>query len=290
LTCGLSRAMRNPSPGRAAPSIAYPRRNGYVCIMLRILPPRISKTLSRLRGSTSVPLKAPTVLLPLLITLLFSACARSDRHVSEEYVGRSLAGKTMAVLLPDSSHVEVGNPADVWACFHREKSLSAQTLFAQEFRDGFLAGLDRYLDFAKPVAVEDNVPAAPDSQRVIFARPKSMDLPAFTYALPTRAYLAAHGTEAELALLVGRVKASTRRNDLVAPKLGGTLQQDYLFLEGDYIIWDYAGNKPIGYGRFRSETEYQYELKTKDWMAAFDKVVKLVIDASPFKGPKWFRS
>jgi hypothetical protein len=93
-----------------------------------------------------------------------------------------------------------------------------------------------------------------------------------------------------MALVVGRLKSLSAKVDIVAPKSGGAIQQPFLVLEGQYLIWDYAAQKPVGYGRFRSQVDYRGEAETRDWMQAFDKAVKKVIDASPFKGPKWYRA
>jgi hypothetical protein len=210
--------------------------------------------------------------------------------VSTEYSGRSLNGKTLAVILPDSSHAEARNPADVWACFPRERPYSANTILSQEFRDAFLVGLDRYLDYAKPIPVPDSAAAAPDSQSLTWERAATSELPGYTYRFPSRAHLASQGIEADMALVVAQVRSSGNTEDFIAPKFGGTVQQTRLLVDGQYLIWDYAGNKPIGYGRFRAEIDYKHDMDLKDWQLAFDKAVKKIIDASPFKGPKWIRS
>jgi hypothetical protein len=263
--------------------------------MFPVRAPRISKTHPALFRSGILSRVWLTGLLATCI--LLGACAYSERYLEPGYEGRALAGKTLAVRFPDTAQILVKNPADVWACFPRAKPTSANAILAQEFGDAFMAGLDRYADFVKPLAAPDSGlaaansgSAAPDSQRIAYARPANPDLPAHAYAVPARAQLASQGVQADLILIVDGLKSSTRKSELIAPKLGGTMQLTSLLLDGDYLIWDYAAGKPVGYGRIRSEIECKSNPSTRDWMSAFDKAVRQVIDASPFKGPKWFRS
>jgi hypothetical protein len=235
------------------------------------------------------PSRTPSNAASFALALLLAACATNERQVSREYAGRDLEGKVMAVILPDSSRVEPANPKQVLAAFPRAGDVPASAVLAREFDDYFYSELERYLDFVRPVRVPDTVPAPPADRSIAFARKASLDMPGFTFAIPTRDFLRAHGVESDLVLLVSRLESSQGKADIVAPKFGGSIQENFLLLEGWYVIWDYERNRPVANGRFRPNQVYKYELGADDWMKSFDQVVKMVMEASPFRGAEWYR-
>jgi hypothetical protein len=221
--------------------------------------------------------------------LLLTACAGTPAKGGQERAGRAYAGRNLAVILPDSAQIDVRNPGDLAVAFPREKPSAAAAVLAQEFGEAFYSGLAPALDYVVPGKVPDSVPVAPPDQRVTAMGRATFALPAHAYSAPKREWLRAHGVEADLALVVGPLTSSVVREDIVAPKFGGALKVTSLALEGWFVIWDYAADRAIAQGRFRPAIEYKREPGTRDWLKAFDKAVETVGEASPFKGPKWYR-
>jgi hypothetical protein len=230
----------------------------------------------------------PRALLSACAALLF-ACAASDRAVDKTYFGRSFAGKTMALVYADTARVTALNPGDVYAAFPRENPPPAKAILAQEFADAFSSSLEGYLDYVRPVRVPDSAGTAPADQRIAFRRESALGAPGFDFTLPSREWLKSRGVDADLVLCVNSLKSAVTQTELIAPKLGGTIEQTSLTLEGWYIIWDYAGNKPIAQGRFRPDIAYTRAPDGRDWMKVFDKAAQMVVETSPFKGPKWMK-
>lgn len=75
----------------------------------------------------------------------------------------------------------------------------------------------------------------------------------------SRGFLRAQGIEADPALVAQTLKSSQGQEELIAPKLGGSVKAKYLLVDGRYILWDYAGGKPICAGRFRPRRDYRLQ-------------------------------
>ncbi len=227
-----------------------------------------------------------------LAMLFFTACSLNDRQLSKEYAGPSLQGKTLAMILVDTAQVDVENPRELSAAFPPPPDgagrppFSPKAVLAREFNDYFYREMVRGMDYVTPIRVADTLPPPADSETVSYTRKAALGVPAFTYAIPSRAYLRAHGVEADLALVVSRLQSSLGKIDVTAPEVGGAVREKYLRVEGWFIVWDYAGNRPVSNGRFRPNQVYGYDPKTKDWQLAFDQDVKLVLETTPFRGGK----
>ena len=194
----------------------------------------------------------------------------------------------MMVFFPDTSVIDLRNPVDVTRDFPREQTPDAKILFADEFRSGFFESLEKQADYIHLAQVPDSVPSASDSQSISFTKPKRFDVPTFTYRVPKREYLEAHGLTADLGLFVCHLKSVVGEVEVLNPRIGA-IRETFLVLEGWYIIWDYAKDKPIAYGRFRPIINFKRDLETKDWMQAFHKAGRQVVEKSPFKGSKWLK-
>jgi hypothetical protein len=223
------------------------------------------------------------------IVTALAACAANERQVSMEYSGAVVKDKTLALIGVDSSRVVVKNPRELSAAFPRTPAEPVNAVLAKEFSDYFCNGLAQSIEYAKPVRAPDSLAEPPEDQRITFARKAGGGLPAFAYRIPTREYLHAHGIDADLVLVVNALQSSQYVVDIVAPKVGGTMKESYLVVEGWYMVWDYDKNKPVAYGRFRPSRLYKAELDTGDWMMAFDRSVRMVMESSPFRGPNWYR-
>jgi hypothetical protein len=224
----------------------------------------------------------------MALALGLSACAGTRGATATERPGRDFAGKTLAVILPDSTQIDVRNASDLFLAFPRENNPSPKAVLAQEFGEAFYAGLAASLDYVTPVKVPDSVGPAPASYRIDVAGAGSLTLPAHAYSAPTQAWLASRGVEADLVLVIGPVASSTGRNDIISPKFGGAITVNFLAVDGWYLLWDYAAGKALAQGRFRPTVEYKRDLGAREWLKAFDKSVEAVGEATPFKGPKWY--
>jgi hypothetical protein len=225
----------------------------------------------------------------LAVAVMLSACATPERQLSMEYSSASVKDKTLALIGVDSSRVVVKNPRELSAAFPRSPAEPGNAVLAKEFSDYFCNGLSQSIEYAKPVRVADSLAEPPEDQRITFSRKAGGGLPAFGYRIPTREYLHAHGIDADLVLVVNALQSSQYVVDIVAPKVGGTMKESYLVVEGWYIVWDYAKGRPVAYGRFRPTQPYKVELDTGEWMKAFDRSVRMVMESSPFRGPNWYR-
>lgn len=239
--------------------------------------------------------KSPLLLQPpiFFLILFLGGCAGHERVLNPEYANARFSDKTLMVFGPDSTNIMIGNPDDLLRCFPKEKPIPAKERFAQEFNDAFLQSLRNHADYIRiapaPESLVNMAPAMlPDSQRISFVQSKNPDLPAFTYILPTHAWLAVHGAEADLGLFVRSLRSELTDALVENPKVGG-VHQTSLIVEGRYIIWDYAKNLVVAYGRFRSDIGFGQSVRTKDWMKAFEKAGRQVVERSPFKGEKWLK-
>ena len=68
---------------------------------------------------------------------LLAACAAHDRPETNAYSGRDLAGKTLAIMLPDTSAIAVMNPKELAAAFPRATPTPPNAVLAQEFNEYF---------------------------------------------------------------------------------------------------------------------------------------------------------
>lgn len=221
--------------------------------------------------------------------LLLAACAGNETQISKEFSGRSLEGKTLAMVLPETSQVEVMNPDDLEIAFPGPQIMSANAVLAREFNEYFYNEMAQSIDFVKPLRVPDTLPRPAEDQRIAYSRKATLNFPGFTYAIPSREFLRSHGVEADVVLVVAGLKSSQGKTEIISPKTGGSLQEKFLVLEGWYIIWDYASGKPIANGRFRPTREYRFKPETGDWMKSFELAVQKVMESSPFRGAKWYK-
>lgn len=231
------------------------------------------------------PLPALFLVIP---ALAFWGCAQG-RSAGGERAGRAYTGKTLAVILPDSSLAEVRNPEDLAAVFATDSAASPAALLAREFADAFYTAFAADIDFVVPVRVPDSVPPAPAYRRILHTVPGTLSLAAHEYSVPQKAWLDSHGVQADLVLAVGPLASATGTDEIISPKFGGAIKVTYLAVEGWYVIWDYAAGKALAHGRFRPTVEYKRRQTARLWSQAFGKAVDAVGEASPFKGPKWFR-
>jgi hypothetical protein len=185
--------------------------------------------------------------------------------------------------------VIVKNHRELNAAFPRASAEPVNAVLAKEFSEYFCNSLAQSIEYATPVRAPDSLAEPPEDQRITFARKAGGGLPAFGYRIPTREYLHAHGIDADMVLVVNALQSSQYAVDIVAPRLGGTMKESYLVVEGWYIVWDYGKDKPVAYGRFRPTQPYKVELDTGEWMMAFDRGVRMVMESSPFRGPNWYR-
>lgn len=226
--------------------------------------------------------------------LVFCDCAGGRRNGSRRGgpAGSDYAGKTLAVLLPDSGSAKVENArvlADALLDdFPGPESEAPGAVLAREFDNAFWSGFSSAIDYVNPVRVPDSVPPAPEGRRVGLTVAAKYGQPAHAYSAPDSAWLAEHGVNANLVLVVGPLAATNQQEEVHAYEFGGTIKINRLFLHGWYLIWDYSAGRAIAQGRLSTKLEYRTRLVAKDWEKAFDQVVESVGDASPFRGPKWY--
>jgi hypothetical protein len=206
----------------------------------------------------------------------------------KEYAGAHFSDRTMMVFFPDTSRIDLKNPSDVTLNFPREKLLPPKSLFAEEFRAAFFESIEKQADYISLAIAPEALPTVPDSQTIGLNKPADLDVPAFHFKLPKREFLQSHGIEFDLGLFVCQIKSARGESKILNPRIGA-IQETYLVLEGWYIVWDYRQNQPIAYGRFRPMIGFKRELETKDWMQAFHRAGRQVIERSPFKGTKWLK-
>lgn len=235
------------------------------------------------------PFRALSAPIALGLTLALWGCSGAPRRAEGERAGRAYAGKTLAVILPDSSITTVRNPEELAAVFAQDSLPAPSALLAREFGDAFYEGFAGDIDFVAPVRVPDTVPPAPPDQRLIDSVPGTFTLPGHAYTVPAQAWLASRGVQADLALVIGPLASATGTDEIISPKFGGRIQVTYLVVEGWFVIWDYAEGRALAQGRFRPTVEYKRRLTAREWAQAFGKAVEVVGEASPFKGPKWYR-
>lgn len=235
------------------------------------------------------PLRWSPVFLVATCALVFWGCAAGPKPGESERSGRAFTGKTLAVILPDSASAEARNPEDLLSVFAPESAAAPGSVLAREFGEAFFTAFAADIDFVTPVRMADSLPRAPADQRIAFPVAGMLTLQAHEYAVPAQAWLASQGIAADLALVVGPVASATGTDDIISPKFGGHLKVTYVALEGWYMIWDYAAGRPLAYGRFRPTVEYKRNQTAREWAKVFDKAVEAVGEASPFKGPKWYR-
>lgn len=221
--------------------------------------------------------------------MVFWGCASGPKPGESERSGRTFSGKTLAVILPDSSSAEVRNPEDLFSVFAPESAATAGSVLAREFGEAFYNSFAADIDFVTPVRVADSLPRAPADQRMVFPVAGTLRLQAHEYMVPAQAWLAAQGVATDLVLVVGPLASATGTDDIISPKFGGHLTVTYVALEGWYMIWDYAAGRPLAYGHFRPTVEYKRKQTAREWAKVFDRVVEAVGEASPFRGPKWYR-
>lgn len=207
--------------------------------------------------------------------VLLSACAPGPRPDAEPS-GRAYAGKTLAVILPDSAAFAVKDPEAVFSAYARDRSAAAA--LAAEFGDAFWSGFAPAIDYVVPARV-------PDSLGMGRGPGVTAELP----MVPPRDSLASRGIRADLVLAFGPITASTVREQIIAPKFGGSLNVTSLVVDGRFVVWDYGTGAIVAEGRFRPKIEYRGNPDGRDWQKAYDKAVGVVGEATPFKGPKWYR-
>jgi hypothetical protein len=228
-------------------------------------------------------------------TLLFSACAGGKGHASrsDAVAGRAYAGKTLAVLLPDSAAGALDKAHDLETAlrdaFPGDTFPSPGAILVREFDEAFWSAFAPAIDYVTPVLVPDTLPPAPADRRVGFSLPKAYALPAHAYAAPDSTWLAEHGVNADLILAIGPISATVQQEEISAYQFGGTVMINRLVLQGWYLLWDYSAHRAIAQGRFGSKVEYRKGPQARDWVKAFDQAMQAVGDATPFRGPKWNR-
>ena len=221
--------------------------------------------------------------------LVFWGCASGPAAGESERSGRAFTGKSLAVILPDSLSAEARNPEDLLAVFAPESSATPGSMLAREFGEAFYNSFAADIDFVIPSRAADSLARPPADQRIAFPVAGSLTLQAHEYSVPAQAWLASRGIAADLVMVVGPLASATGTDDIISPKFGGHLKVTYVALEGWYLIWDYAAGKPLAYGRFRPTVEYKRRQTAREWAKVFEKAVEAVGEASPFKGPKWYR-
>lgn len=226
--------------------------------------------------------------------LVIGGCAGERRPESGAVgAGSDYAGKTLAILLPDSGATDLENAAALDnSLLHEFPGPPAQTsrsALAREFGNAFWSGFAPAIDYVTPIRVPDSVPPAPADRRVRLALPTSHGQPMHAYSAPDSAWLAEHGVKADLVLAVGPLKASHDEEEIQSFQFGGSITKNRIVLKGWYLIWDYAKGHAIAQGPFNVKLQYRGELRARDWVKAFDQAVASVGDASPFRGPKWYR-
>jgi hypothetical protein len=190
--------------------------------------------------------------------------------------GRAYAGKTLAVILPDSSGAIAKDPEAVFSAYPRDRSANAT--LAAEFGDAFWSGFAPAIDYAIPARVPDSLGAG----RAPGVTP---ELP----NVPTREWLAERGISADLVLVIGPLSVANVREQIIAPRFGGSLTMNFLALDLRYTLWDYGAGARIAEGRVKPKVEYRGNPDGRDWQKAYDKAVGAVGDGLPFKGAKWYR-
>lgn len=173
--------------------------------------------------------------------------------------------------------------------FDGKASDSPRAVLAREFDNAFWSGFAPAIDFVAPIRVPDSVPPAPEGRRVGLSAPGAYGLPAHAYSAPDSAWLAEHGVHADLVLAVGPITAANRKEEMHAYQFGGSVTINRLLLHGWYLLWDYSAGRAIAQGRFQTKLEYRSRPRAKDWMKAFDQSLETVGEATPFRGPKWYR-
>lgn len=221
------------------------------------------------------------------------ACAGGGRKSQAgDPAAGNYAGKTLAVILPDSSSASVRDPRELddalREAFPGGPAGGSSALLAHAFDDIVWSGLSSSLDYVTPVRVPDSVPPAPEGRRVGLSIPAAFGTPAQAYAAPDSAWLAGHGAAADLVLAIGPIVAKAEQEQIDAYKFGGSIRITRLIVQGNYLIWDYAAKRAVAKGIFRSKVEYRGSPKGKDWVKAFDDALEVVGGASPFRGPKWY--
>jgi hypothetical protein len=217
--------------------------------------------------------------------MAFWGCAQGRQAEDGDRSGRVYAGKTLAVILPDSTLAAPRNPEDVASVF----AGSPAAALAQEFGEAFWTAFSADIDFVIPLRVPDSLARPSADQRIVHSVPGSLSLPAHEYAAPSQAWLEAQGIKADLVLVIGPLASATGHDEHISPKFGGAIKVTYLAVEGWYLIWDYAAGRALAQGRFRPTVEYKRNQTPRIWAQAFAKAVDAVGEASPFKGPKWYR-
>ena len=229
------------------------------------------------------------------VVIVFWGCAGGGRHGSQR--GGSLssdyAGKTLAVILPDSASIARDDARilgdALLDAFPGPATDSAASVLVREFGNAFWSGFAPAVDFVTPVRVPDSVPAAPEGRRVGLKVPGTYGAPAHAYSAPDSAWLDEHGVEADLVLAVGPLSASNEQEEMHAYQFGGSIKINRLVLHGWFLIWDYSKGRAIAQGPFNIKLEYRGKPRARDWVKAFDLAMESVGEASPFRGPKWYR-
>jgi len=227
--------------------------------------------------------------------IVYCGCAGERRQESGRGgpPGSDYAGKTLAVILPDSGSASLEDaPALGYALLDAFPGLTAEnsrSVLAREFGNAFWSGFAPAVDYVTPIRVPDSVPPAPEGRRIGMTLPESHGLPAHAYSAPDSGWLAEHGVKADLILAVGPLSASNQQEEMHAYQFGGSITINRLVLHGWYLIWDYSKGRAITQGPFTTKLEYRGKLQGKDWVKAFDQAMGSVGDASPFRGPKWYR-
>ncbi|MBW8888976.1 MAG: hypothetical protein JF616_14575 [Fibrobacteres bacterium] len=227
--------------------------------------------------------------------IVFCGCAGERRQEPAQGgpAGSDYAGRTLAVILPDSGSTTLGSaPALDYSLLHEfpgPPGENSRSVLTREFGNAFWSGFAPAVDYVLPIRVPDSVPPAPTGRRVRLTVPTSHGQPMHTYSAPDSGWLEEHGIKADLVLCVGPLKASLQEEELQAFQFGGSITKSRILLQGWYLLWDYSKGRAIAQGPFTTKLEYRGQLKGRDWMKAFDQAMQSIGEATPFRGPKWYR-
>jgi hypothetical protein len=239
-----------------------------------------------------IPFRPALPWIACALVLCDCAGGRSNGSRRGGPAGSDYAGKTLAVLLPDSGSVIVKDfpilAAALLEDFPGPDSEAPGAVLAREFDNAFWSGFSSAVDYVTPVRVPDSVPPAPEGRSVGLTVQEKYGRPSHTYSAPDSAWLAEHGVKADLILVVGPLAATHQQEEMHAYQFGGTIKINRLYLHGWYLIWDYSKGRAIAQGRISTKQEFRTRLAAKDWEKAFDQVMESVGDASPFRGQKWY--